>query len=411
MRENIRLLLIAPHISREATGEGFAAYKIAEALQDRLHLTVLALQSPRHTHLAEQLPQAEVIVWPEPRMFQKVTRFRAMLKPEWLVFSSKVRGFLRQEAGRFDIAHQIKPAGLRYGTPLRGHRFPYVLGPFGGALDTPPSFATEAERAPWYTRLRNLDRLRLRYDRRLRGAIGDADLVLGVAPYIDQELHDAKLTVRRYANLVAIGVDPSLPPPRQSSIDGQLRLLHVGRAIRTKGLRDVVRAMGILADRHDITLESAGDGEDLEQCRREATELGVADRITFHGQISRAAVEKLYSQADLFVFPSFREPAGQVLYEAMRWGLPVIGAARGGPDAILDDSFAIKIAVTDPTRFSRDIASAIRSLADNKTLRDQLGDGARKKLETNGLWRHKATQLMSLYSEAMTLKQRRNDKP
>ena len=72
---------------------------------------------------------------------------------------------------------------------------------------------------------------------------------------------------------------------------------------------------------------------------------------------------------------------------------------------ILDTASAFKQVGT------RDIASAIRSLADNKTLRDQLGDGARKKLETNGLWRHKATQLMSLYSEAMTLKQRRNDKP
>jgi len=374
-------------------------------------MTVLALQSPRHTHLAKQLPHAEVIVWPEPHMFQKVPRFRAMLKPEWPIFSSKVRRFLRQEAGRFDIAHQIKPAGLRYGTPLRGYSFPYVLGPFGGALDTPRSFAAESERTPWYTRLRNLDRLRLRYDPRLRGAISDADLVLGVAPYIAQQLHDAQLQVRQYADLIAIGVDPSLPPPRQTYTDGPLRLLHVGRAVRTKGLRDVVRAMGLLANRNDITLESAGDGEDLEQCRSEATELGIADRITFHGTIPRASVEKLYSEADVFVFPSFREPAGQVLYEAMRWGLPVIGAARGGPDAILDATFAIKIAVTDPIRFSRDIASAIQFLADNKNIRDQFSDGARKKLQTEGLWEHRATQLISLYSETIRSQKIRDKKP
>ena len=46
---------------------------------------------------------------------------------------------------------------------------------------------------------------------------------------------------------------------------------------------------------------------------------------------ARAEVEALYESHDLFCFPSFREPAGGVLYEAMRHGLPVITTDRGGP--------------------------------------------------------------------------------
>ena len=38
--------------------------------------------------------------------------------------------------------------------------------------------------------------------------------------------------------------------------------------------------------------------------------------------------------SDLFVFPSFREPSGRVISEALTWGLPVITTNRGRPGAI-----------------------------------------------------------------------------
>ena len=109
---------------------------------------------------------------------------------------------------------------------------------------------------------------------------------------------------------------------------GRVVLLHVGRAVRTKGLRDVVRAMARLEDLPGVSLVSAGDGEDLEACRAEAVKLGVASRITFLGKISREEVEGHYAAADVFCFPSFREPMGGVFFEAMAHGLPVITAAR-----------------------------------------------------------------------------------
>ena len=401
MSADLRVLLVAPHISGTATGEGFAAFKIAEALQDRVRLSVMALQSPRHAPLAAQLPRAAVTTWPEPAWLHRVPRLRAMLKPEMQVLSARVRAALRAGPGRFDIAHQIKPAAMRYGTPLRGHGFPYVLGPFGGTLDTPPAFAAEAERVPWYTRLRDIDRLRLRRDPWLRAAISEAALVLGVAPYIAATLAAARLPVRRYADMVAIGIDALPPPPPPRPAGGPLRLLHVGRAVRTKGLRDTVRALALLRDLPGLHLDSAGAGEDLDACRREAQALGVAERVTFHGQLPRARVEALYAAADVFVFPSFREPAGQVLYEAMRWGLPVIGAARGGPDAILDDSCAIKLPVTDPQRFAAAIAAAIRRLADDPALRARLGAGGRTRLAGEGLWTAKADRLVADYARVV----------
>lgn len=143
MSDRLRVLLIAPHISREATGEGFVAFKWAEQLQSRVQLTVIALQSKRHSSLALQLPQAKVITWPAPPIPRFAARFVAMFKPQWLFFQHKVSGFLANNAGDFDIAHQIMPQAMRYASPLRKFSVPYLIGPVGGSLSTPPEFRTE----------------------------------------------------------------------------------------------------------------------------------------------------------------------------------------------------------------------------------------------------------------------------
>ena len=186
-----------------------------------------------------------------------------------------------------------------------------------------------------------------------------------------------------------IGID-DLAPPRPPVVrsDG-LRLLHVGRAVRTKGLRDVIRALARLGDRPGIRLVSAGDGEDLAACRREAEALGVADRVRFEGRVPRERVSELYEEADVFVFPSFREPAGGVLYEAMRAGLPVVTVAYGGPNFIVDDASGIRLGLSTPEALADDVAAAVRRLDDDPALRQKLGRGARARVAAEGLWERK----------------------
>jgi glycosyltransferase involved in cell wall biosynthesis len=173
----------------------------------------------------------------------------------------------------------------------------------------------------------------------------------------------------------------------------------VGRAVRTKGLRDVVRALSVLHDMPGVTLTSAGAGEELDICRAEAARLGVADRVTFLGRIPRGAVEAQYASHDVFCFPSFREPAGGVLYEAMRHGLPVVTADRGGPGWIVDASSGIRLKVTDPVTYPRDIAKALRRLAQDPGLVRHLGAGARDAVLREGLWGAKAQRMANLYRE------------
>ena len=83
----------------------------------------------------------------------------------------------------------------------------------------------------------------------------------------------------------------------------------------------------------------------------------------------------------------------------MRNGLPVVTADRGGPAWIIDASSGIRIPVTEPESFARDIAGAMLKLAQDPALRQALGEGARAKLEREGLWPIKAAALVDLYKD------------
>jgi glycosyltransferase involved in cell wall biosynthesis len=323
-----------------------------------------------------------------------------MLKPAWPVYERKVRLWLTDALARgerFDVAHQLMPQAARYASPLRHVAIPYLIGPLGGALDTPEPFRAEATGAPLFTRLRALDAFRFRHDPWLRASYARAACVLGVAPYVADVLGDIPL--RRFEPMLELGIEDIPPWMERTPRPGRLRLLHVGRAVRTKGLRDAVRALAHLADLPGVTLTSAGTGEDLAACREEAERLGVAHRVTFLGRVPRAEVERLYAMHDTFCFPSFREPAGNVLYEAMRHGLPVITADRGGPGWIVDDACGVRVPVTDPDRFPQDIAAAVRRIALSPDLAQRLGQGARDKVAREGLWPATAARLVALYEE------------
>jgi glycosyltransferase involved in cell wall biosynthesis len=396
----MKVLLIAPNVDGTDVGEAYVAFKWAEALAQIVDLTVISYERPGRRALCDQLPDARVISWPEPALVRRHARLNAMLKPAWPLFSRKVRLWLKAAlAGgeHFDITHQLMPQAARYASPLRHFDIPYVIGPLGGALDTPAAFQAEAGSAPLFTRLRALDAFRFRHDPALRASYANAACILGVAPYVRDVL--AAIPLRRFEPMLELGIDDAPEITRAPPPPGSLRLLHVGRGVRTKGLRDAVRALAHLRDLDGVTLTSAGSSEEIALCRTEADRLGVTDRVTFLGQQSRAEVEALYQSHDVFLFPSFREPAGGVLYEAMRNALPIITAARGGPDYIVDDSCGVRVPVTTPDQFARDIADAVRAFANDPARRANLGQNARAKVLRDGLWPGKAAQLVQLYCE------------
>lgn len=399
--DRLRVLVVGMLLDGTDVGGTYSSFRWVEALGHHAEVTLLCLQRPGRPSTADQLPHVRVVTWPEPAFLARFERIRGQLKPAWPLLVRGARRWIAQRlaAGEhFDVAHQLNPQAMRHPSPLRFFDIPYVMGPADGSLPTPPGMAAEVKDS-LLIRMRGLDSLRLRLDPRLRATFERADLVLGVAPYVRDVLSGLRLK-RFETRLERAGEAVPSTPVRPLSPE-RLKLLHVGRVVRTKGLRDMVRAMAQLRDLPQVTLTSAGEGPDLEACKREAEELGVARRIEFRGKVPREEVERLYETHDVFAFPTFREPMGGVFFEAMRWGLPVVTADYGGPQAIVDETSGVRIPVTDPTQFARDIASVVRGLALDPARTRALSEGARLRMAALGDWDAKATDTLSLYHDLL----------
>jgi glycosyltransferase involved in cell wall biosynthesis len=399
----LKVLIAGSSFDGTDVGESFSTYQFVEALSRQADVTLLCLQRQGRKPIAEQLPHAQVIAWDEPAFLRKrFERMNAMLKPALpLALRGMAKWARREIAGgrHFDVAHQLAPQAMRYVTPFKGLPIPNIIGPLGGGLETPEGFKSEVVEGG-ANRLRKLDGWRLRNDPRLRAGYMGADLIIGVAPYIGDALKGA-MPIKRFEVVLERGHNGLEREVERSRETGKLHLVHVGRVIRTKGLRDVIRAMAQLCDLPDVTLTSAGDGPDLEACRAEVAELGLGDRVKFLGKIPREQVDDVFASGDIFCFPSFREPMGGVLFEALSWGLPVVTAAMGGPDYIIDDSCGIRIPVGTSEAFANDIATHIRDLAGDPDRRATLEAGARARLLSFGTWDEKATRMLDLYRDVM----------
>jgi glycosyltransferase involved in cell wall biosynthesis len=392
-----KVLLIAPTADGDDVGEAWVAFQWASHLSARHELTLLTYRKRGRPAIAGQLPDARVVEWEEPPLLGRAERLNSLLKPGYFLFAWKARRWIKNADARgekFNVAHQPVPVAMRYPSPLAGSSIPYVIGPVGGSLESPPAFAQE-DTAPWFVGLRKLDRFRLRYDKVLRSTYEQAACVLGIAPYVAEHLKD--LNIRRFEQLSETALKELPPAPTRRHSGHRVRLLFVGRVIRTKGARDLIAALAKV--RPTITADIVGDGYDLPACRRLANSLRIADRVRFHGSLPRAEVNNLYKAADVFVFPSFREPGGNVVFEAMGYGLPLIVCDRGGPAGAADERCALMVSAERPDQYASDLANAITRLASDSKLRDRMGRAARKRVTEVGLWATKIRKVEQIYAE------------
>lgn len=397
-----RVLLIAYACDRDDVSETWCAHQWASHLIRRHDATVLAYNRRDRCGAArDQLPGARVFEWRELPGLDATRTFSDMVKPGYLDFYWRARRLIRRllRTESFDVVHQFEPFAPRYPSPAAGLGVPLIMGPVGGAVATPPGFAGEVgESMRWYTKLRGLDRWRFAHDPWLRHTYASADVVLGIAPYV-RELIGA-LPLRRFDCMHETGVE-SLPPAtaRRPPQPGVLRLLYVGRIVRTKGVRDAVRALAQVGDLPGTRLDVVGDGGDRAACEAEARRLGVADRVVFHGWLDRDAVQRCYAEADVFLFPSFREASGQVVVEAMSHGLAMIVADSGGPGFTVGDTCGIAVPPRNPEQFATDLGAAIRRLARDPALVSRYGRAARQRVADDFLWARKVDRMDALYAE------------
>ena len=108
-------------------------------------------------------------------------------------------------------------------------------------------------------------------------------------------------------------------------------------------------------------------------------------------------MDRFYADSDAFLFPSFREPSGNVVLEAMSYGLPMIVADLGGPGFVVNESCGFRVPVLNPDQFASDIAACIRKLTQNPELIESMGAAARERIRRDFVWDAKIARMTQVY--------------
>jgi len=187
--------------------------------------------------------------------------------------------------------------------------------------------------------------------------------------------------------------------PRFPDGDGPIVGLFVGRIEPDqKGLDTLIRAVALLTGSPPIQIRLVGeDWGGIEPLRSLAQRLGISNRLTFVGKLSRTELLREYAQAHFFVLPSIFEPFGIVLLEAMAAGLPVIASRVGGIPEIVDGGRTGLL--VDPGNPGA-LAEALRHVCRDEALRKSMGRRAREKV-TRYDWDLIVPRILSLYVQAL----------
>jgi glycosyltransferase involved in cell wall biosynthesis len=117
------------------------------------------------------------------------------------------------------------------------------------------------------------------------------------------------------------------------------RYLYVGRLAQEKSVDCLLRAFALVRKaRPSSKLAIVGRGPQEAELRQLAESLGIADSVEFAGSKFDQALIDEYLQASCLILPSYSEPWGLVVNEALSFGCPVIVSNRCGcvPELVAD---------------------------------------------------------------------------
>lgn len=219
-------------------------------------------------------------------------------------------------------------------------------------------------------------------------ALLGADRILAVSEFTRGRLIDRHRAPGDKVMLFPNALDPDLVAvladrergevlPRETKV-----VLTVGRLSaheQYKGQDTVIRALPAVRKRFPrVVYWIVGDGDDRARLEALSREMGVEDRVVFHGHLDRAELSARYRSCDVFALPARTElddrtPRGEgfgiVFLEAMAHGKPVVGPKVGAPAEFLrTGEYGLLVDPTDPASISRALIDLLEDPARAKRM-------------------------------------------
>jgi colanic acid/amylovoran biosynthesis glycosyltransferase len=182
--------------------------------------------------------------------------------------------------------------------------------------------------------------------------------------------------------IIRPAIDPGFftPAAQQTSRTPRepLRVVTIGSLSWVKSHESALMAIRELRDAHvPVTFDIFGDGPDLQWIQYTAADLDIADVVRLQGKASPARCREALRSAHVFLLSSVSEGISNAVLEAMACGLPVVSTDCGGMrEAIRDGVEGFVVSVRD----HRAMATALRRLAGDESLRQRMGTAARNRV-------------------------------
>ncbi len=174
-------------------------------------------------------------------------------------------------------------------------------------------------------------------------------------------------------------------------------LLYHGRVDARKGVLDMLEAVALLAaDGVEFRLVVSGIGPDFEATSVRIAALGLQGRVRMSGYVDYVDVPAIYSQADIFVSPTYAEGFSNTILEAMACGLAVVSCRSVGVvDCIRDGENGLLTAPGDVPA----LAAALHRVICDPAERARLADAALAECRARYSWQSVGRQIMGIYAD------------
>jgi glycosyltransferase involved in cell wall biosynthesis len=260
----------------------------------------------------------------------------------------------------FDVVHHATFAAYwtRAGVSRLGK--PFVWGPVGGGVSTPPQLIRELGAAGMREEgLREAVRRLAARRPSQRATARAAAVCLAQNASTARRLSSDRVSILPHALSVRL---PDLDPPEARGTD----IAFVGRLVPWKGGHLAVQAFRHVRHRQAV-LRVFGDGPEMPRVRRAAERWGLQDRVELVGSLPRDELLRRVRRCGVLLHPALHDESPIALGEALSLGTPVVCLDHGGPAEIVRWWPTGRVALIPPSApesTARGLAAAVDAFLD-----------------------------------------------
>ena len=323
-------------------------------------ISVLSISFDRGIFNESSEPQNRVIS--QGKKFKEIhvivfSKFGSNLKPQKL--AENIWIYPTNSLSRFLHIHRAKSLGRKI---LKGNSGSWIVtaqDPFESglsALEISKEFSIPFYvqvhtdfLSPWFSKGSFFNKLRLAIS---RDVLSEADGIRVVSKRVRDSIIDSDIKIKCAIDILPVYVESNYLEGNLKSDflskkypDFKFIILTVSRLSKEKDIETAIKVLANVSGKYfHAGLVVVGNGREESRLKRVASNLGVADRVIFEGEVKHVDLWKYYASANIFLQTSLFEGFGRSLVEATLLKCPFLSTDVGiASDLVCGDVSVCKV--------------------------------------------------------------------